>query len=129
MATAPEDDARTRSRKYFLMMSLRVVCFILMVTVTPYGWYTWLFALGAVVLPYLAVVVANVSAGTTARKAEPPMRPLAASAPPAPAPTVTDDGIIRLQETPRRDDAAHPTPPPRSRADDGLPEDPTSEDR
>lgn len=99
LATAPEDDARARTRKYFIVMTVRVTCFLLMVTVTPYSWYTWIFGLGAAVLPYLAVVIANVSAAPTARKAEEPMR--AVDAPPAapagePGPT---DGIIRIQET------------------------------
>ena len=91
------------------MMSLRVVCFILMVTVTPYSWYTWLFAIGAAVLPYLAVVVANVSAAPTARKAEPPMRPLEARAAPAPEQVpAEDDGIIRLHESAPRPDTVAP---------------------
>ncbi|MDS0198295.1 DUF3099 domain-containing protein [Microbacterium imperiale] len=46
--------------KYFIMMAVRVVCFILMVVVAPYGWHTAAFAIGAVFLPYFAVVVANV---------------------------------------------------------------------
>lgn len=83
--------------KYFTMMSIRVVCFVLMVAVTPYGWYTWLFALGAIVLPYLAVVVANV-AGGSARVAEAPapsVRSLPASAP------ETATGVIRVHEAGR----------------------------
>ena len=48
--------------KYFTMMAIRVACFVLMVVVTPYSWYTWLFAVGACFLPYVAVVVANVAA-------------------------------------------------------------------
>lgn len=47
-------------KKYFIMMAVRVVCFVLMVVVTPYGWQTAVFAIGAVFLPYFAVVVANV---------------------------------------------------------------------
>ena len=45
--------------KYFSMMAIRVVCFVLMVAIQPYGWYTWLFAIGAVLLPNFAVVIAN----------------------------------------------------------------------
>ena len=62
---APRDDAQSRMRKYFIMMSVRVVCFVLMVVITPYGWHTGILAVGAVLLPYLAVVVANV--GSDAR--------------------------------------------------------------
>ena len=66
--------------KYFTMMAIRVACFILMVVVTPYGWYTWLFAVGACFLPYVAVVVANVAAAP-ARRAVPPERAIAPAPP------------------------------------------------
>jgi len=81
--------------KYFAMMSVRVVCFVLMVTITPYGWYTWVFAVGAIVLPYIAVVVANVASATREEGAVPPERALPASAG-SPTPT----GVIRIQENP-----------------------------
>lgn len=99
---APHDDAHARMTKYFIMMSVRVVCFVLMVVITPYGWHTGIFAVGAVLLPYLAVVVANVSSDGDEADAVPPERELAAgpaTPPPAPAPTV-----IRIAE-------ADPTPP------------------
>lgn len=85
--------------KYFVMMAVRVVCFVLMVVVTPYGWYTWLFAAGAIVLPYLAVVVANVSSGRGEAARVSPERALPA-APPAstPGPTGTT-GVIRIEES------------------------------
>lgn len=96
---APRDEAHTRMTKYFVMMAVRVLCFILMVVVTPYGWYTWLFALGAIILPYLAVVVANVSSrGDTADRISPERALPAAPAAPAsevPSPTNT----IRIQES------------------------------
>ena len=41
------------------MMGIRIACFILMVVITPYGWYTWVFGAAAIVLPYIAVVMAN----------------------------------------------------------------------
>ncbi len=40
---APREDERSRQVKYLVSMSVRVVCFLLMVLVTPYGWYTWVF--------------------------------------------------------------------------------------
>lgn len=90
--------------KYFTMMSIRVVCFVLMVVIQPYGWYTWLFAVGAIILPYIAVVVANV-AEAPARRAVPPERQLEAgsSEPSRPLP---ESGVIRIHEqrTPREDD-------------------------
>jgi len=86
--------------KYFTMMTIRVVCFVLMVLVQPYGWYTWLFAIGAVFLPYVAVVVANVAAAPSTR-AVAPERALGATPHPAgDAPTPTATGVIRIEERP-----------------------------
>ncbi|HLR94244.1 MAG TPA: DUF3099 domain-containing protein [Jiangellaceae bacterium] len=57
-AAAPRsDDLAVRQRNYLIMMALRVVC-LLMVLPTE-GWVRWACMLGAVVLPYIAVVVAN----------------------------------------------------------------------
>ena len=88
--------------KYFTMMAIRVVCFVLMVAIQPYSWYTWLFALGAIVLPYIAVVIANVAAAPAGR-AVPPEReiePLRAD------PTAPDGatGVIRIAEASHPDD-------------------------
>ncbi|MSO27168.1 MAG: DUF3099 domain-containing protein [Candidatus Nanopelagicales bacterium] len=46
-----------RTRKYLISMGIRTAC-VLAAIVVP-GWPRWLFIAGAVVLPYLAVVVAN----------------------------------------------------------------------
>lgn len=51
------DDVGSRTRRYLVMMAIRTTCFVLAVAVP--GWPRWVFAAGAVVLPYLAVVVAN----------------------------------------------------------------------
>lgn len=106
---APRDDAHTRMGKYFTMMAIRVVCFMLMVLVQPYGWYTWLFAIGAIFLPYVAVVVANVAAAP-ARRAVPPERALEAAprTDAAPAAPTQPDRVIRIHETPR--EAPHGAP-------------------
>ena len=50
-------DLSARKRRYLWMMGIRVAClpFVLIVE----GWARWLFIIGAVVLPYFAVVVAN----------------------------------------------------------------------
>ncbi|MDJ1115222.1 DUF3099 domain-containing protein [Microbacterium dauci] len=105
LATAPEDDARARSRKYYITMGVRMVCLVLMATVTPYSWYTWVFALGAAVLPYVAVVVANAGSAPTARRAVDPRR--AVEAPPgAPRAAEPDDpGVFRINESPRSEDS------------------------
>ncbi|MEJ6573938.1 MAG: DUF3099 domain-containing protein [Actinomycetes bacterium] len=50
-------DQSSRARKYFISMMIRTLCFILAVILpSPYRWFA-LF--GAVVLPYIAVIVAN----------------------------------------------------------------------
>ena len=104
---APRDDAHARSTKYLVMMAVRIACFGAMVLVTPYGWYTWAFAAGAVLLPYVAVVIANVGQDLRAGTAEAPA-PSLPSAPGAPAPPAPDAGptVIRISETPppRTDD-------------------------
>jgi hypothetical protein len=50
-------DQSARQRRYFFSMMLRTACFIL--TVVLPSPYRWIALLGAVVLPYIAVVVAN----------------------------------------------------------------------
>ncbi|MFT3798868.1 DUF3099 domain-containing protein [Microbacterium sp.] len=97
---APRDDAHTRMTKYFTMMAIRVACFVAMVMITPYGWYTFVLALGACFLPYVAVVIANV-ASSPAERATSPER--AIEAPPGeagPAAPVSD--VIRIQESPSK---------------------------
>lgn len=87
------------------MMAIRLVCFALVLFVTPYSWYTWVFAAMAIFLPYVAVVVANVSADRKAPTAMAPERALGPQRMPAPAePVVPATGVIRIQESPRRDD-------------------------
>ncbi len=46
-----------RTKKYLVSMAIRTAC-VLAAIVVP-GWPKWLFIAGAVVLPYLAVVMAN----------------------------------------------------------------------
>lgn len=79
-------------------MAVRIACFILMVVITPYGWYTWVLGGAAVFLPYIAVVLANVGEEGRGDRREDPERalPSAPTAPPA-APTATN--VIRIEET------------------------------
>ena len=51
-----EDQAR-RLKQYLLTMGIRTACFVLLVVVDE--WYRWIFAAGAVFLPFFAVVAAN----------------------------------------------------------------------
>lgn len=60
ITTAPEaltEDLDRRARRYLIQMSIRVVCFFGAVLVDH--WSRWLLLAGAVVLPYVAVVLAN----------------------------------------------------------------------
>lgn len=62
-----------RTRRYLISMAIRTACVIAAIFVP--GWPRWVLIAGAVVLPYLAVVVANAgrendepgSAGVTAQ--------------------------------------------------------------
>ncbi|MEV8268131.1 DUF3099 domain-containing protein [Microbacterium sp. NPDC076911] len=93
---APRDDASARSRRYLIMMAIRMVCFLLMVLITPYGWQTWLFGIAAIVLPYIAVVNAN-NSEDLGNGAQNPERALPAAAA-TPKPVPTDSTVIRIEE-------------------------------
>lgn len=67
---SPQDDRRSRMINYTIAMSIRMVCIILCLFVR--GWWLLLPAIGAVVLPYIAVVLAN---ATVARPTETVLRP------------------------------------------------------
>jgi hypothetical protein len=54
---SPSDDRRSRTIKYVVAMSVRLVCIVLCLVV--HGWWILVFGLGAVLLPYVAVVLAN----------------------------------------------------------------------
>jgi hypothetical protein len=54
---ALSDEQAGRTRRYLISMSIRTACFIAAVLVP--GWPRWFLIAGALLLPYLAVVVAN----------------------------------------------------------------------
>ena len=56
-------------RAYSMAMSIRMACFILVFFVP--GYWKLVFGIGAVVLPYIAVVLANVGAGGSSRPVNP----------------------------------------------------------
>jgi hypothetical protein len=58
------DDIDARQKRYLLIMGIRIACIPPAIIVE--GWLRWAFIVGAVVLPYIAVVVAN-----AARRNEP----------------------------------------------------------
>lgn len=97
---SPRDEESARIRVYLITMGIRVLCFILMVAVTPYSWYTLVFGVGAVFLPYVAVVLANVGKDAHAPEAEEPQQLALPPSPPAP---VEDDAplVIRISESDR----------------------------
>jgi DUF3099 family protein len=55
------EDIAYRERRYLIMMAIRVVCFVVAVVVFAKGggWLTAIPAVGAIIIPYFAVVFAN----------------------------------------------------------------------
>jgi hypothetical protein len=55
------EDIRYRQRRYLIMMGVRALCFViaLVMFVNHAGWLTAIPAVGAIFLPYFAVVMAN----------------------------------------------------------------------
>ena len=55
------DDIAYRQRRYLLMMGIRAGCFVIAVImfINHLGWLTAIPAVGAIVIPYFAVVFAN----------------------------------------------------------------------
>ncbi len=63
-APSPQEDLRRRQKRYLLSMSLRSLCFVGAVIAGLAGidWLWPILIAGAVILPYIAVVLANVQA-------------------------------------------------------------------
>jgi hypothetical protein len=51
------EDIRSRQTRYLISMTVRTGCFVL--AIVTHGWLRWVLFAGAVVLPYVAVVLAN----------------------------------------------------------------------
>lgn len=98
---SPSDDAGARFAKYMVTMGLRIACFLAMVLIQPYGWYTWVLGAGAVILPWVAVVIANVGEDTRETAAENPERQLEAAVPTVAQAAPAGPTVIRISETPR----------------------------
>lgn len=99
---SPQAEADHRVRRYAITMSIRIACFALMMFVQPYGWYTWVFALAAAVLPYIAVVFANAGSDSTETTAESPVQQIEAPTAVVPDSTASlDDGpqIFTIRES------------------------------
>src|SRR5215212_11031097 len=56
-------DIASRQKRYVITMGVRTLCFVavavLAMTHLGPGWLPWIFVIGAVFLPYVAVVMAN----------------------------------------------------------------------
>jgi Protein of unknown function (DUF3099) len=55
------EDVSARQRRYLIMMAIRTVCFVIAMVLflNHAGWLTAIPAVGAIFLPYFAVVMAN----------------------------------------------------------------------
>lgn len=98
---SPAAESDHRVRRYAITMTIRIVCFGLMVFVQPYGWYTWVFAAAAAVLPYIAVVFANAGSDSTESGAESPRQEIEATPAVVPEPIEDAPGIITIHEKPQ----------------------------
>jgi len=54
---SPADDRRRRMIQYSVAMTIRVICVLLLLVVQ--GWWLLVVGIGAVLLPYVAVILAN----------------------------------------------------------------------
>jgi hypothetical protein len=59
---AHSDDVWAREKRYMITMGIRTACFLTAVICILTGapqWIAWVFMIGSLVLPYVAVVMAN----------------------------------------------------------------------
>ena len=78
--TSLTDDVKLRTRKYAISMGVRTACFL--GAIVADGPLRWILFVGALVLPYVAVVIANGGREPT-RDAPPPVQlPLRTQLPP-----------------------------------------------
>lgn len=80
---SPDEERRRRMIKYSVAMGVRVVCLIVAVIVP--GWWAAVPLIGAIFLPYFAVVIANVSSDPRRGEVQRPGNILPV-APPVPGP-------------------------------------------
>ncbi len=78
--TSLTDDVRSRTRKYALSMAVRTACFL--GAIVTEGPLRWILFVGAVILPYIAVVVANGGREPTRDAPPPVVLPLRTQLPP-----------------------------------------------
>lgn len=97
--TPLSDDLEARMAKYLISMLIRTICVVLVLVVD--GWLRWVFAVGAVGLPYVAVIIANNGGGRRRGKASLGTPDTTFQALDGGAPPVLLTGVVH----PRRDDA------------------------
>lgn len=56
-SSSPGDDIASRQRRYLFAMAIRTLCFV--GAILAHGWLRWSLVGGALLLPYVAVVMAN----------------------------------------------------------------------
>jgi hypothetical protein len=63
-------DIAYRERRYLIMMGIRLVCFVIAIVLFTNGggWLTAIPAVGAIIIPYFAVIFANGSREPVARR-------------------------------------------------------------
>lgn len=104
----PATDRKQRTRVYIISMSIRVVC-VLCLLFTP-GWWAILPILGAALLPFFAVMIANNTAPQIDRKGANPLLQKALKSDDTfqrkPAPVIVVDAVtdrratgVRISET------------------------------
>jgi predicted tellurium resistance membrane protein TerC len=67
---SPDQERRSRMIKYAITMGIRFACFILVFVVQ--GWWQIVMIVAAIILPYIAVVLANVGTNTANATVERP---------------------------------------------------------
>jgi predicted tellurium resistance membrane protein TerC len=85
LPSSPDEERRARMIRYFVAMGIRMVCLVLCVVIPD--WWRVIPAVGAIVLPYFAVVIAN---NASRRMTGPVQRP-GSLAPGAPASASRED--------------------------------------
>jgi hypothetical protein len=86
---SPDEERRRRVIKYSVAMGIRVVCLIVAVIVP--GWWAAVPLVGAIFLPYFAVVIANVGADPRREEVQRPGNILPVYPPPQQTPPAGDD--------------------------------------
>jgi len=95
------DEQSGRTRKYLISMGIRTACVIGAIFIP--GWPRWVLIAGAVVLPYLAVVIANAGKSRDEGSAAPVPVQVQAARPALPSSTKALEGVVidpHEEETP-----------------------------